>query len=144
MNKRTLMQKTDAVRKQMEATFDKASPTMNNDEIISNRILCKPWKAGSHTANEIYGANGQIWQCIQNYDNAIYPDIVPGKSAWATFHKPYHGTTRETAMPWVAPTGAHDMYAIGEYMVWTDCVVYRCLTATAYSPGDYAAAWEAV
>ena len=46
-------------------------------------------------------------------------------------------------MPWVAPTGAHDMYLTGDYMVWTDGTVYLCKENTAYSPEDYAAAWEA-
>ena len=131
-----------ALRAQMEATFAKAAPSMTADEAITNRALCKPWVAGSHTAGEIYTAGGQIWSCIQAYDNAVYPDIVPGQAAWGTFHKPYHGTTKETAMPWVAPTGAHDMYLSGEYMVWTDGVTYLCKQNTNFSPAEYADAWE--
>lgn len=130
------------LRKQMEDTFEKAVPTMTNDEVIKNRVLCKQWTSGKHTAGEVYEAIGQLWQCIQDYDNAVYPDIIPNGSAWGTFHKPYHGTTKETAMPWVAPTGAHDMYLVGEYMVWTDGKVYKCLMATAFSPAEYASAWE--
>ena len=41
-------------------------------------------------------------------------------------------------------TGAHDMYKSGEYMVYTDREVYKCLQDTAYSPTDYAQAWQAV
>lgn len=137
------MNEAKALRSQMEATFSKAAPVMTNDEVLENRLLCKPWAAGVHTAGEVYSAAGQLWQCIQDYDNAVYPDIIPGGSAWGTFHKPYHGTTPETAMPWVAPTGAHDMYLAGEYMIWTDGRIYKCLSGTAYSPEDYADAWEA-
>lgn len=48
------------------------------------------------------------------------------------------------ALPWIAPTGAQDMYKSGEYMVYTDREVYKCLQDTAYSPTDYAQAWQAV
>ena len=51
-------------------------------------------------------------------------------------------TSAETARAWVQPTGAHDIYRAGEYMIWTDGQVYKCLSDTAYSPGEYAAAWE--
>lgn len=132
----------ETLRSRMEAVYQLATPSMTADEVIQNRVMCKAWAAGSHKVGEVYEANGQIWQCIQSYDNGVYPDIVPGGSDWGTFHKPYHGTTAETAMPWVAPTGAHDMYLTGEYMIWTDGLVYKCLSSTAYSPEDYGDAWE--
>lgn len=137
------VQEAKALRAQMETTFAKAAPVMTADEVIENRALCKAWEAGKHTAGEVYSTGEQIWQCIQNYDNAVYPDIVPGNAAWGTFHKPYHGTTPETALPWVQPTGAHDMYLTGEYMIWTDGTIQKCLMDTVYTPEEYAAAWEA-
>lgn len=130
------------LRSQMETVYQLAVVNMTADEVIQNRVMCKAWVKGSHTAGEVYEANGQIWQCIQSYENAVYPDIIPGNAAWGTFHKPYHGTTRETAMPWAAPTGAHDMFQTGEYTIWTDGLVYKCLSSTAYSPEDYPDAWE--
>lgn len=138
------VQEAKVLRGQMEAVYEKASATMTADEAIWFMDLCKTWTAGSHTAGEVYRVDGQLWQCIQDYDNAVYPDIVPGGSAWGTFHKPYHGTSEETALEWVAPTGAHDMYLAGEYMVWTDGKTYRCISGTAYSPAEYAGAWEVV
>lgn len=137
------VQEAKALRAQMETTFAKAAPVMTADEVIENRVLCKKWEAGVHTAGEVYEANDQIWQCIQDYDNAVYPDVLPFEAAWGTFHKPYHGATPETAMHWVQPTGAHDMYLIGEYMLWTDGVIYKCKMDTVYTPEEYAAAWEA-
>ena len=130
------------LRKQMEATFEKAAPAMTNDEVIQNRVLCKVWEAGVHTVGEVYSTGEQLWQCIQDYDNEVYPDIIPGNAAWGTFHKPYHGTTPETAMPWVQPTGAHDMYLTGEYMIWEDGLIHKCISSTAYSPEEYGGAWE--
>jgi hypothetical protein len=135
-------QQAIALRSQMESVFEKATPAMTADEIIGNRILCKSWEKGKHAVGEVYSTGEQIWECIQGYDNAVYPDIVPSNVAWGTFHKPYHGTTRETALPYVAPTGAHDMYLAGEYMIWTDGAVKLCKQNTAYSPDEYAAAWE--
>ena len=130
------------LRGQMETVFEKAAPVMTADEVIANRVMCKAWAEGKHTAGEVYEADGQIWQCIQDYDNAVYPDIIPGGAAWGTFHKPYHGTTTETAMPWVAPTGAHDIYKDGEYMIWADGTVQRCVRDTAYGPDSDFDAWE--
>lgn len=130
------------LRLQMETVYQLATPSMTPDEIIQNRIMCKVWQFGSHTLGEVYEANGQVWQCIQSYDNEVYPDIIPGNVAWGTFHKPYHGTTPETAMPWVQPTGAHDMYLTGEYMIWEDGLIHKCLSSTAYSPEEYGGAWE--
>lgn len=31
---------------------------------------------------------------------------------------------------------------IGEYMVWTDGTIKKCLRDTVYSPEEYAADWE--
>lgn len=135
-------QKAIALRNQMESVFEKAAPAMTADEVIENHVMCKVWKTGKHTAGEVYSTGVQIWECIQGYDNAVYPDISPMGPAWGTFHKPYHGTTRETALPYVAPTGAHDMYLAGEYMIWTDGAVKLCKQNTAYNPDEYAAAWE--
>ena len=137
------MRDAKALRGQMEATFAKAAPVMTNDEVIENRGLCQPWTPGNHSVGEVYiTIDTQIWQCMQDYDNAVYPDIVPGNAPWGTFHKPYHGTIEETAMPWVQPTGAHDRYLTGEYMIWTDGLTYRCMGDTVYTPEEYAAAWE--
>ena len=138
----TRMKKAVSIRATMETLFEKAASDLTADEIIEAKTLCRSWEEGAHKTGEVYTADGQVWQCIQDYDNAVYPDIVPGNAAWKTFHKPYHGTTAETALPYVAPTGAHDMYLAGEYMVWTDGHTYKCLQGTAYSPAEYAAAWE--
>lgn len=133
-----------ALRAQMESIFAKAAPSMTADEVITNRVLCKPWSAGSHLTGETYTAMGQIWECFQAYDNAIYPDITPGQAAWYTFNRPYHGTSPETAMSWVAPMGAHDIYNPGEYMVWTDGATYKCLLGTSFGPVDNPSAWEVI
>lgn len=95
---------------------------------------------GVHKSGEVYNAGGQTWECIQNYDNGVYPDIAPGGSAWGAFHRPLHGTGPETARPFVPVTGAHDTYQMGEY-VWFEGALYQCLSEMAYSPAEYPAAW---
>lgn len=141
----------EKVRAQIETIFEIAVASCTTDQKISMRSLCETWQLGNHKLGEVYrtvgyddaAIEGQIWECIQAYDNATYPDIIPtNKSTWGTFNKPYHGKTVETALPWVAPTGAHDIYKSGEYMLWTDGKVKKCLQDTNYSPEEYAQAWQ--
>lgn len=82
---------------------------------------------------------GQPFRCILAYDADV-------QQAWnlqtATLWIPYHGTDLDSAYPWKAPAGAHDMYKAGEYMTYTDGAIYKCLSDTNYNPEDYAQAWE--
>lgn len=103
--------------------------------------LYPDWEAGKHAVNDNYNADGQTWECFQAYDNAVYPDIRPGEAAWYTFNRPLHGTSPETARPFVPVQGAHDMYRAGEYMT-LDGVLWRCVNDTNFSPEDYPEAWE--
>lgn len=128
-----------ALRIQMENTFVLAAASMSNNQIIANRILCKPWTPGVYTVGDVRTTAGGIWSCCQAHDSTANSAWTPDaeRALWA----PYHGTTAETALPFVQPTGAHDMYKTGEYMT-LDGVLYRCLSDTAYSPAEYADAWE--
>lgn len=110
------------------------------DEIIMCSALYDEWGPGKHVTGDIFSVDGDIWECFQNYDNAVYPDIVPGNAAWFTFNKPYHGTSRETARNFVHPTGAHDIYKKGEWAV-QDGKFTECLSDTSYSLEEYSAAW---
>lgn len=129
-----------AVRADVESLF--VASTMDDDGKISASYLCKEWKLGKYEKGEVYNANGQTWECYQSYDNAVYPDITPGNPAWYTFNRPLHGKSQDTARPWVAPQGAHDMYHTGEYMIYTDGKLYKCLSDTNFSPEEYPQAWE--
>ena len=82
---------------------------------------------------------GQPFRCILAYDADVQPDW---NLSTPTLWIPYHGTDLDSAYPWKAPTGAHDMYKVGEYMTFTDAKIYKCLSDTNYSPSDYAQAWE--
>lgn len=121
-----------------------ALPQASEETRLALSGLFEPWTAGKHAVGELCNAQNQSWECFQAHDNAVYPDITPGNAAWFTFWKPLHGKSPDTARLFVQPTGAHDVYKTGECMIWTDGKVYQCLSDTAYSPTDYAAAWEVV
>lgn len=114
-----------------------------DSEKITVAALYDYWRTGSHKVGDIYNADDQIWECYQAYDNNTYPDIKPGSAAWYTFNRPLHGTSPETAREFVHPTGAHDIYRVGEYMIYNG-KMYLCKQDTAYSPDEYAAAWEKI
>lgn len=108
--------------------------------INSTMEMIRPWKMGAYVIGDVRMYEGSPYKCVQAHDST-------GNEGWnptvASLWMQYHGTTPETARPWIAPTGAHDMYLAGEYMVYTDGVTYKCLSDTTYSPTDYAQAWEA-
>lgn len=104
------------------------------------------WQPGKYVKGDIRNYYAQTYECTTAHDNAIYPDITPeNPQTWANFWKPLHGTTEATARPWVQPLyGTTDMYLAGEYMVYTDGQMYKCLSNTSYSPEEYAQAWQIV
>lgn len=108
-------------------------------EINDNPAAIRLWHEGAHAVGDVRMYEGNPYKCVQAHDST-------GNSAWnptvASLWMQYHGTTKETARGWITPAGAHDMYLAGEYMIWTDGQVYRCLTDTVYSPADYPSAWE--
>lgn len=114
---------------------------LDDDARIRVSGLYELWIAGKYEVGDIRNSGGQTWECFQSHDCAVYPDIKPGSAAWFTFWRPLHGKSPETARPFVPVQGAHDMYRAGEYAVFEDAL-YRCAQDTAYSPADYAPAWE--
>lgn len=121
--------------------------TMTADQTITVAALYDEWAEGSYSVGDIrlawYEGSHQPWKCRQEHDTETYPDITPDGEAWRTFWIPFHGTTPETAQDWIAPSGAHDQYEAGEYMIYNG-QTYRALSATVYTPDEYAQAWEAV
>lgn len=111
------------------------------DEIIMCSALYDEWQEGKHVAGDVFCVGGEPWECFQTYDNAVYPDIKPGNSAWYTFNRPFHGTSRETAREFVHPTGAHDIYKKGEWAV-QDGKFTKANQDTAYSLAEYPQAWD--
>lgn len=87
----------------------------------------------------LHPETGYPRECMTAYDGSVQLDwTIDTTSLW----KPWHSRKKEYALPWEAPTGAHDMYKVGEYMIWTDGTVKKCVQDTNFSPDEYAQAWE--
>lgn len=118
----------------------------DDDVKLSISGICDEWKLGNHVKGELANVSGQTWECSTAHDNSVYPDIIPTNTqTWANFWRPLHGKTKETARPWCKPiNGTTDIYHVGEYMIWTDGSIKKCLRDTNYSPEEYPADWEDV
>lgn len=99
------------------------------------------WAPGPFEEGDIRKDAGQIYQLIDGkaHDATNQPDWRPSQQPSLWFL--WHGISRETAMPFVPVTGAHDMYRKGEWMILED-EYYEAIEDTAYSPKDYARAWK--
>lgn len=94
-----------------------------------------------HDVGEVatHPATGYPYECMTAYDGTVQQDwTIDNRTLW----KPWHSRKKEYALPWAAPTGAHDMYKAGEYMIWTDGTVKKCIQNTNFNPEEYAQAWE--
>lgn len=129
--------------KKVRSALDKHIININSDtkEINECTELLRKWKPGSYAVGDVRVYEGIPYKCIQAHNST-------GNKTWnpsvASLWIQYHGTSVETARPWIAPTGAHDIYLAGEYMIWTDGSTYKCLSNTNFSPADYALAWEKI
>lgn len=103
--------------------------------------MYEDWMLRDYAAGGICRAAGQVWECYRAFSAQAYPQVAPEDPAFRTFFRPLHGTTVTTAREFVQPQGAYDMYRAGEY-IWFNDRVYLCKADTAYSPADYAQAWE--
>ena len=94
-----------------------------------------------HDAGEVATCpeTGYPYECMTAYDGTVQQDwTIKNRTLW----KPWHSRKAEYALPWEAPTGAHDMYKAGEYMIWTDGSIKKCIQDTNFSPTEYPQAWE--
>lgn len=132
--------KLSAYRMAMDAAVEAA----REDTAAINRVatLVRPWRPGAYAVGDVRVYGGIPYRCVQAHDSTQNPAWTP--DATPALWMQYHGTTPETARPWVAPAGAHDIYRAGEYMIYTDGRMYKCLQNTDFSPAEYAQAWEAV
>lgn len=126
------------------AAMDAAVESVREDAAAFNKVavMARPWMPGTYAVGDVRVYGGIPYRCVQAHDStqnlAWTPDATP--ALWMQ----YHGTSPESARPWGAPAGAHDIYRAGEYMIWTDGQMYKCLQDTNFSPTEYARAWEAV
>lgn len=134
---------------QTERAFSKMKPLINELLVDKPAAVVLPlvsmmdeWHEGKWTAGKSLTYQGHPYKVVQTHDSTGNPTWTP--DATPALFSPWHGVSAETALPWKAPTGAHDMYKVNEYMAFTDGATYRCLQDTAYSPLDFVQAWEMV
>jgi len=119
-----------------------ALDTTTANEVIDMTALLKPWAEGMQAAGEVVAYKGQPYKVVQAHDST-------GNAAWnpkdaPALFAPYHATDRAHALPWQAPTGAHDAYMAGEWMIYTDGIAYMCRQdGTVHTPDVLPGAWEA-
>ena len=141
MNKKTL----DAIASLVYVSRQvlNGNPITEDDQKLRASGLYEDWAPGAvYEVGDVRNADGQTWECFQEHDAAVYPDISPEGTAWRTFWRPLHGKTPETARPFVEVQGSHDTYKAGEFMIWTDGTVRECLRETNFSPDDDPTAWS--
>ena len=131
-----------AMRKAMDSALITMSEKATTEEINAVAAIIRPWCPGVYKIGDIRIENNIPYKCVQAHNSEEVIEWSPSNtpSLWMQ----YHGTSIETARAWVAPAGAHDMYKIGEYMVWTDEKIYECLMDTIYDPEIYPQAWMIV
>ena len=94
-----------------------------------------------HEVGEVatHPETGYPYECMTAYDGTVQQDwTIDNRTLW----KPWRSRKKEYALPWEQPTGAHDMYKAGEYMIWSDGKVKKCNQNTNFSPDEYPQAWE--
>ena len=126
------------MRRAMDALVGKIAE--NTEEVNAYTAAVREWKEGAYVVGDVRMYQGAPYKCVQAHDSTGNPAWSPEKTP--ALWMQYHGTSRETARAWVAPSGAHDMYRAGEWMIWTDGAAYECMSDTVYSPDQYAQAWK--
>lgn len=126
-----------AARRSLDALVMKIADTPK--EINDNLAAIRSWTPGKYEIGDVRQCEGTPYRCAQAHDSTSNPDWTPEQTPalWAA----YHGTSRETARPFVQPLGAHDQYLVGEWCTWQGGV-YECVQDTVYDPGAYAQAWR--
>ena len=111
------------------------------NDVIDLYPLLTPWKEGPYAAGDVVVYENYPYRVVQAHDSTGNAGWNP-KDAPALFAA-YHATDRAHALPYVAPSGAHDAYMMDEWMIWTDGRFYRCRQdATVWGPDVLPGAWE--
>lgn len=139
---RTLTPEEKQYLYKIRAILDRYYPFIINDTAAINGAVegMRDWVPASYSVNDIVKYDNIPYKCVQAHDSTNNTEWAP--PSVPTLWMEYHGTSKETARNWVAPTGAHDMYKQGEWMIFTDGEYYECQNDTSYSPTDLASAWK--
>lgn len=133
-----IIEQARALRKLIQEFAEKGE---DKTLVIATIKYFEPWKKGAYIVGDVRTCNGKPYECIMAHDSTDNPTWdISVRTLW----KPYHSRKREFALPFEKPSGSHDIYKAGEYMIFTDGKTYLCKSDTAYSPTEYGQAWELV
>jgi len=134
-----IIEKAKALRKLIQEYAEKSE---DKTLIIATANYFEEWTPNKYNVGDIrLNANGIPKECMIEHDSTVNTDwTIDTASIW----KAYHSRKKEYALPWEKPTGAHDMYLKGEYMIWEDGYTYLCNMDTVYSPSEYHQAWSII
>lgn len=112
------------------------------ESVLPYKRFLKPWEPGPFVEGDVREFEGQIYQLIEGkaHDSTANPGWTP--SAEPSLWTLWHGFSRETALPWAPPTGAHNIYKKGEWMIFTDGNTYECLVNTDRGPDVLPEYWR--
>lgn len=109
--------------------------------------LIKPWVPGTSEKPITYTKDldlrvhdGAPYKCAQTHTHRGEAGWEPGVAPALWYA--YHGTSPETARPYIQPTGAHDVYRLGEYIIDDGRIKPPTVDNMAYSPAAYPAGWR--
>ena len=111
---------------------------------IKCMALFPVWERGNYVVGDARTDpdTGYPYECIVAHDSITNTGddwTIKNRALWAA----WHSRKKEYALPWEKPgTGTSGIYHVGEYMIWTDGTVKKCLRDTNFSPEEYPADWE--
>lgn len=110
-------------------------------EINENPAAIRPWKPGVYVIGDVRMYEDIPHKCVQAHDSTLNEAWTP---AVASLWMQYHGTSKETARPWIAPTGAHDAYQSGEFAIYNGSIYECMMDGNVFSPDTHPAGWKKV
>lgn len=97
------------------------------------------WKPGPHKRGLSVMWNLYPYKIIQTHDSTENVNWTP--DVYQSGFAPWHGTTPETALPWMMPRHAEENYLPGEYMMYDDGLIYLSQRNTNFTPEDVPTDW---
>ena len=131
---------------QREAVLAQIAESEDKTLGIQCMALFPVWERGNYVEGDVRidPDTGYPYECIVSHDSITNSGddwTIKNRALWSA----WHSRKKEYALPWEKPeTGTSGIYHIGEYMIWTDGTVKKCLRDTNFSPEEYPADWEAV
>ncbi len=111
---------------------------------IQCMALFPVWERGNYVVGDVRTDpdTGYPYECIVAHDSITNNGddwTIKNRALWSA----WHSRKKEYALPWEkTETGTSGIYHVGEYMIWTDETVKKCLRDTNFSPDEYPDDWE--